>query len=400
MQSILFITDGSILSPILNSQGLPLLNFLGKKGVRTIIYSFEQRTIDLTYSNKIKAVKNKFPNVIYYYTNEIQKTFIPSWILSIFISIKTINRIIEEHEIGIVHCRSLFPALIGFYFKLIKRKKIKFLYDNRGVRIQEEIFMGRWKEKSLKVYLLSWFEKKFLGFSDSIVVVSSFFKSYLISTYKNLKLESNKINIIPNRTFINKIQNNAFQNKDEKPIVVFSGSAARWQSLNEIEAVFKSAQQVFKSINFRILTYHPEGFKNIFNESPALKKNISIREVAPENVFNELIVCHFGLLLRENNIINKVASPLKFAEYLSAGLTVLISEGVGDTEEIIKKHKIGVIIRNHDYNSALMEMKIMVNDPKIFYRCRKAAETEFDIEDTFTQYLKIYEDLWSNRINI
>jgi len=39
-----------------------------------------------------------------------------------------------------------------------------------------------------------------------------------------------------------------------------------------------------------------------------------------------------------------VASPIKFGEYLCCGLPVIMTPGIGDTEEIIEKHRIGRLL--------------------------------------------------------
>ena len=89
----------------------------------------------------------------------------------------------------------------------------------------------------------------------------------------------------------------------------------------------------------------------------------------------------------------RFSSPLKFAEYLSAGLPVLISQGVGDTEETVKQNNVGIVIKNKNYVEALSEMKRLLQDPQVYYRCRKLAEKDYNIETSFAQYLNIYQNL-------
>jgi len=55
----------------------------------------------------------------------------------------------------------------------------------------------------------------------------------------------------------------------------------------------------------------------------------------------------FGILFRDEILTNKVASPTKLAEYLLAGLPVLISREVGDYSELVSKYKFGVVTSNN-----------------------------------------------------
>jgi glycosyltransferase involved in cell wall biosynthesis len=52
----------------------------------------------------------------------------------------------------------------------------------------------------------------------------------------------------------------------------------------------------------------------------------------------------FGFILRDNILLNNVASPIKFVEYISMGVIPIISEGVGDYSSIVKKSGIGILV--------------------------------------------------------
>ena len=83
----------------------------------------------------------------------------------------------------------------------------------------------------------------------------------------------------------------------------------------------------------------------------------------------------------------------KFAEYLSAGLPVLLSEGIGDTESVIRKYNVGVIIKNNDYESAISELQELLNDKDVYHRCLRIADKKFNINISFKQYQEIYDKL-------
>jgi hypothetical protein len=60
-----------------------------------------------------------------------------------------------------------------------------------------------------------------------------------------------------------------------------------------------------------------------------------------DEVRSVLEECDHGLLVRYPCVTNRVASPTKFAEYLSAGLPVIISEGVGDFSALVGQQDLG-----------------------------------------------------------
>src|SRR5690606_937951 len=55
----------------------------------------------------------------------------------------------------------------------------------------------------------------------------------------------------------------------------------------------------------------------------------------------------YGLLLRTKSLTNQVASPTKFAEYLAAGLQILVSPDVGDFSDFTIQHACGKVV---DFN--------------------------------------------------
>jgi glycosyltransferase involved in cell wall biosynthesis len=69
-----------------------------------------------------------------------------------------------------------------------------------------------------------------------------------------------------------------------------------------------------------------------------------ILDVDHDQVAKYLMASDIGLLLREPHILNQVASPTKFAEYLMCGLPVIISTGIGDTAGFVEQLGGGVVL--------------------------------------------------------
>jgi len=67
------------------------------------------------------------------------------------------------------------------------------------------------------------------------------------------------------------------------------------------------------------------------------------RWVKHSEVTSVLAACDMGVLIREDSVTNQEASPTKFAEYLSAGLPVIISENLGDYSTFVRKYNCGMI---------------------------------------------------------
>jgi hypothetical protein len=124
-------------------------------------------------------------------------------------------------------------------------------------------------------------------------------------------------------------------------VLAYSGSAAPWQSFKLLEKLFLPI--LGSNPRIKILFLSKE---TIENKSLQIKfpERVLIKWVKHRDVINYLAACDYGILLREQSYTNKVASPTKFAEYLFAGLPVLISNDLGDFSEFVKLNHCGIIL--------------------------------------------------------
>ncbi|HMN04871.1 MAG TPA: hypothetical protein PKD45_04020 [Flavobacteriales bacterium] len=128
-------------------------------------------------------------------------------------------------------------------------------------------------------------------------------------------------------------------------VLVYSGSSAGWQSFALLERLLGL-----------ILGTQPRT-KVLFLSPPdpaieALSANWLGRSlrmwVQPSEVHAVLNACDHALLVREDTITNRVASPTKFAEYLSCGLPVIASKHIGDFSATILHESLGLVQGEED----------------------------------------------------
>lgn len=390
-KNILFISNSSLRDPILHSQGLPFLYNLNHTKYKPFVISFEETTLSRMESLELQSIINKYDSKIDFFPVTINnKGILPCWFYFIWKRSKILNSIVRQYDIKLLHARSFYPAFLSIIVKIIFKLSVKVIYDNRGLYIDEKILSGDIKKASIKEKFFRWSEKYTVKNCDKMVVVSNQFKSYILNKSQNKTLS--KIVVIPNRTLID-MNINLTQKYNNRIVLVYSGSSAIWQNLSELKKLFIQSLNIFDDVMFKIISYEKDKFQNLFSQESELLSMVDIISVEPAKVKEELSKCNCGILLRENNLINNVSSPLKFAEYLAAGLPVLLSEGVGDTESIIQKYNVGVIIKNSDYVTALKELRELLNDQNLYHRCLKIANEEFNLKNSFKQYQEIYDKL-------
>jgi glycosyltransferase involved in cell wall biosynthesis len=133
--------------------------------------------------------------------------------------------------------------------------------------------------------------------------------------------------------------------EDSDIVMVYSGSTAGWQSLDVLGKVLGKVLSDGKQFKLLFLS---KGDKTITVLKEMFPGQVINKWIPYQDVRQVLLACDYGILYRENSVTNQVASPTKFAEYLSSGLPVIISENLGDYTEFVRKENCGFIISGYD----------------------------------------------------
>ena len=103
--------------------------------------------------------------------------------------------------------------------------------------------------------------------------------------------------------------------------------------------------EVYTVLNGRIntvipsyeLTFDVDRAKRIIENKGV--KNYSVKSVPKEQVRHELISATYGFIIREDNVVNRVATPTKLSSYISAGVIPIYSSCIRDFDTLSAKYK-------------------------------------------------------------
>ena len=103
-----------------------------------------------------------------------------------------------------------------------------------------------------------------------------------------------------------------------------------------------------------------------------------------------LFVAGSGIIWRNDSIVNKVASPVKFSEYLCAGLPVIANDNVDLISELIEKSKCGFIVNTiQDINDMVVRNLLKIDRRKII----QIGMENFEIYTISEKYYQYYQDI-------
>ena len=156
-----------------------------------------------------------------------------------------------------------------------------------------------------------------------------------------------------------------------------TGGGGNWQNTSDI--ITKIADKGYKILNL--------------SRQKIDKKNVINLFVPYEEVPKYLNAVDLAVVWRDDNIVNNVASPVKFSEYVCVGLPVIANNGVRLIENYINETKYGQVIDGFDeIDDQLVENFISLDREKI----SEEGFNKYSSKTIIDQYLSMYSDMMEN----
>lgn len=336
---LIFIAYDGIKNSVFQSQVLtPLLNELNQNNNLDIsIVSFEK---DIPNSNEIVKLFEQHQRLHFIFFH--RQHFYGK--LSLIQAIHNFKNLLKTKQVDQIMARGPLAGYIALkVLSKLKKFHLPILIQARGLCAQEYRYAHK-KNRTLLKTIINNFIFKSLNkietyvyntttsklFNLKIEAVSPALKDYLIQEFES---EPAKITIatkdIPKT--IDKCQIVAWKSRtrdelgipDDAIVYCYSGSFKPWQCASETIESF--AFQYFKDPKsfMLILTQDQKPFKFELEKFKIPTRNYKIISVKPNELLRYLCAGDFGMLLRENDIINWISRPTKMLEYQACGLKIV-----------------------------------------------------------------------------
>ncbi len=401
--NILFISYNGILEPILPSQAVPYLKRLADKNFKFVLLTYEKKHDLIRAGNDgVAQLKSdlKDHGIEWIYLKYHKNPPILSTLFDLCVGMARALFLIYTKKIKIVHIRGITPG--SMMFVLSKIVNVKLLFDMRGLLAEEYVGGGIWREEGVPFRLVKKAERKMLNMSDAVVVLT---KKHLelnrsLDYLKNRKIPMDVVPCCVDMELFD------YRGKDEsdlrnrlglagKFIVAYPGKIGTFYLMDEMLYFFKALAGMLPDAVFLIISRD--------DIAPVLKKASEIgidkermrfvKDIPFEEMPRYMRIADAGIFFI--NPYKKIgSSPIKMGEFLASGVPVIINPGVGDTEELVRHNKVGVVVPDFGelaYKKSVEELLLLKRDgDELKKRCRDTAARYLSVDTGVDKYAALY----------
>lgn len=401
---VLFVSYNGMLDPLGQSQVIPYLRELAKRGVTFTLLSFERaKAYTPEGVRQCAQLREKLQaqGIEWHWLRYHQRPSVPATIYDVLAGIRYASKLVRRNRIEMVHARGHIPATIGLALK--RRFGLKMIFDLRGLMAEEYVDAEHWQEGGVPYRLTKATERRILAATDGIVTLTERIWP-IIREWPGLRGRDVVHEVIPCCTDLSLFR---FSDEDRERrrrelglgdqfTVVYSGSLDGWYLTEKMVDFFAALLKGNQDAHLLWLTNgSPERVRQLMQSRQVETKNFSVLSVASAEVPSYLAAADAGLAFIKRCISKLASSPTKNGEYLACGLPLVINAGVGDSDALINDWKAGVLIEEFtdaEFAAAGHAIEAMAAQPEVREKARSVAEQLFDLDTIGARrYVSLYE---------
>jgi len=400
---VLFISYNGMLEPLGQTQVLPYLRELAKRGVKFTLLSFERSNAFTPEGRReCDELKRELDRagIEWHWLRYHQRPSLPATFYDVRVGIRHASQLVRQNRIELVHARSHIPATIALALK--RKFGIKMIFDVRGLMAEEYVDSQHWPAGGLRYRITKAAERRIFAATDGVVTLTERIWP-IIKEWDGLKGRAVQHEVIPCCVDLSLFRYDAEQRAklraqlqlNDRFTFVYSGSLDGWYLTEEMVDFFASVVRKQPDAHLLWLTRGShERVRQLMSARGLGAGHFSVCTVTPKEMPAYLNAGDAGISFIKRCLSKLASSPTKNAEYLACGLPIVINSGIGDSDRLADETEAAVLIENfseQDFDSAWNAIRGVVDDPEIKNKARVAAEEIFDLETIGAgRYARLY----------
>lgn len=370
---VLYLSYDGVTDPLGQSQVLPYIEGLSKKGVSFTIISFEKSAAyqksAVAMAERLKQSGIEWVPLMYTKKPPVLSTLWDVWQMY-----RAAEKLIKQNSYDIVHCRSYISALVGQ--KLKKHYGTKFVFDMRGFYADERVDGHIWN-LSNPVYntVYHYFkrkEKDFLSEADYVISLTNKAKG-IIHSWEEIPGQPIPIQVIPCCADLDLFTTNnikpdlqqqlrqQFNLTGNEFVLSYLGSIGTWYMLPEMLDFFKVLLQKRPDSRFLFITTdNPDHIYKAVQQKGINKDRIIVTPAERKSLPTFLSLSSWSIFFIKPVFSKSASSPTKQGEIMGMGIPHVCNAGVGDVDEVLSAYKgSGIVVPDFTapcYEAAISKM--------------------------------------------
>jgi glycosyltransferase involved in cell wall biosynthesis len=358
---------------------------------------------NLGYIGELKKIRQQLGKILhkiiyiygsqsFYYSRRYEFSFLHN------LSHMYLYKFICEFSPNIVHCRSYHSAYAALKVRESYRLSYKVVFDPRGLWVEEGVLKGRFKDHSLDYFHNKKIEQYILDKSDITISVSDTMHRH----YREMGAKNGTVIYLSASV---KSLKNISDNIKEKKTLCYVGSLSNktWHKPRFLFDLYRKYRESIENPSLLIITQsnHHE-IMELRGEIPLSEIQIvttnSSAELAPylhQSTFGALP--YFIPSSRCEITVAKTVLASKTAEYLAAGLPIILNKYCGGARALISNKHIGLAYTPENLDEVNQKNLSKLAGKKHSTPYTMFAEQWFCIDNNSTKYCQVYKDLLEMR---
>jgi glycosyltransferase involved in cell wall biosynthesis len=395
---VLHITYDGLLEPLGRSQVASYALGLGERGHPVHLLSFEKaRGSAATAEARALAERLRRAGVAWRPLAYHRRPAVPATLYDAGRAIAVGGALVRRHRLTIVHARSYVAALVALTLKELLGTR--FLFDMRGFWADERVDAGLWTAGSVLYRAVKRLERAYLDRADHVVTLTDAARAELKG------LETGRVGppvtVIPTCVDLDHFRPPAgrpYRGQGSGAFtLVYSGSLGTWYRLDAMMGLFRALTRRIPGARFLVLTpSSAEPVKAAARAAGVEPGAVEVRAASYAEMPAQLVAGDAGIMLSTPSWANKARCPTKLGELLACGLPVVASRGLGDSDVLLERERVGVAVDglgDSAFERAADALLTLREEPGLAERCRRTAERHFALTEGVRRYASVYERL-------
>lgn len=302
-----------------------------------------------------------------------------------------IKKAVRDWQIDTLMPRSLMPALATLSMR--DRSGLRVIFDADGFAVDERVDFAGLSPRGLNYRIMRDIEAQMIRVADTVLTRTEA-AIPILQARAGAGTDPSKYYVVTNGRKITPLVGfrNDFDN-NRRPVICYAGSIGAQYCPEKMLDIACAIRARLPDLEFKIFSADGENMEKVIANSGLGDRSwIRIELLAPRDVLPHLAACDVALSLRKPAFSTQGVAPIKLGDYLLAGLPIIGTAGVGNTQPLIEA---GVFLASDGSNmDEIVDWVIgtvIKNRSVMRGTCRKIGEAQFSISESVARYLVSFQ---------